>query len=77
MQGYKVSLLGTPTSNTDATNKLYVDNAISGLNIGNYATLTQLNPVNNNANSKLSLSGGLINGNITTQTGALISNIFT
>lgn len=31
-----VMSVGTPTANTHATTKLYVDNAISGLNIGNY-----------------------------------------
>ena len=39
-----------------------------------YATLANSNTVNDNANSKLPLSGGFVNGTITMQTGSLNIN---
>ena len=70
MNTYKLNGIPTPTNNDDAVNKIFVDNRISSLS-GTYATLTQLNEVNDNANTKLSLSGGIVNGNVTLQTGDL------
>ena len=82
MNGNVISLLANPVSGTDACSRNYVDNSINYLNLGSkyllhstasskYATLTQPNTVNDNATSKLSLSGGVVNGNITMQTGSI------
>jgi hypothetical protein len=70
MNTYKLNGIPTPTNNDDAVNKVYVDNRISSLS-GTYATLTQLSSVVDIVDTKLSLSGGFVNGNIVMQTGNL------
>ncbi len=45
MGGYKITGLGTPTSNTDASTKLYVDTSISNLIDGAPSTLDTLNEI--------------------------------
>ena len=80
MNGNKISLVAYPASGTDASNKNYVDDSITNLNLSSkyllkssaettYATITQLNTVNGIATSKLPLSGGVVKGNITMETG--------
>ena len=45
MGGYKITGLGTPTSNTDASTKAYVDTSISNLIDGAPSTLNTLNEI--------------------------------
>lgn len=45
MGGYKITGLGTPTSNTDASTKLYVDTAVANLVDGAPSTLDTLNEI--------------------------------
>ena len=61
MNNNKITLVGTPTQDGDAPNKLYVDNKISNLS-NTYATLTQLSSVVDIVDTKLSLSGCFVNG---------------
>ena len=70
MNTYQLSGIPTPINDDQCPNKLYVDTKVANV-ASTYATITQLNEVNDNANSKLSKSGGLINGNVTMQTGNL------
>lgn len=75
MGGYKITGLGTPTSNTDASTKAYVDTSIANLIDGAPSTLDTLNEIaaaiNNTANfadtvvlkTGSTMSGALAMGN--------------
>ena len=71
MGGYKITGLGTPTSNTDASTKAYVDTSISNLIDGAPSTLDTLNEIaaaiNDTANfadTVVLKSGSTMSGNL-------------
>ena len=66
MNTYQLSGIPTPINDDQCPNKLYVDTKVANI-ASTYATITQVNEVDENANSKLSKSRGLINGNVIIQ----------
>ena len=64
MGSNKISGLATPTANTDAANKTYVDTAVSGVSGDASTALTTAQAAQTAANNKLPLAGGTMSGAI-------------
>jgi len=71
MGGYKITGLGTPTSNTDASTKAYVDTSISNLIDGAPATLDTLNEIAAALNDTANFSDTVVLKTGSTMSGAL------
>ena len=71
MGGYKITGLGTPTSNTDASTKLYVDTAVANLVDGAPATLDTLNEIAAALNDTANFADTVVLKTGSTMSGAL------
>ena len=71
MGGYKITGLGTPTSNTDASTKLYVDTSISNLIDGAPSTLDTLNEIAAAINDTANFADTVVLKTGSTMSGAL------
>jgi hypothetical protein len=71
MGSYKITGLGTPTSNTDASTKLYVDTAISNLIDGAPSTLDTLNEIAAAINDTANFADTVVLKTGSTMSGAL------
>jgi hypothetical protein len=69
--GYKITNLGTPTSNTDASTKAYVDTAVANLVDGAPATLDTLNEIAAAIADNSSFSNSVVLKTGSTMSGAL------
>jgi hypothetical protein len=71
MGGYKITGLGTPTSNTDASTKAYVDTSISNLIDGAPSTLDTLNEIAAALNDTANFADTVVLKTGSTMSGAL------
>jgi hypothetical protein len=71
MGGYKITGLGTPTSNTDASTKLYVDTAVANLVDGAPSTLDTLNEIAAAINDTANFADTVVLKTGSTMSGAL------
>jgi len=71
MGGYKITGLGTPTSNTDASTKLYVDTAVANLVDGAPSTLDTLNEIAAALNDTANFADTVVLKSGSTMSGAL------